>query len=131
MVALETLENYLMIRKISPQWYDNLSMDDMKLSGLLDSGHICPLIQKDGLGRQVIIFGSTPFDTAKFNSCDVIRMNTLIFANFLLEENIQVAGISIIYDASPITLQVLSTFSISDVHNWFTGIQKGVHLFFD
>lgn len=129
MAALETLENYLTVRKQYSEWYDNLSLDDTKLNSLIDSGHYCPLLKKDKLGRQVIFFGCAPFEVPKFTSLDAIRMNTLIFANFLQDENIQVAGIVMIYDAISINMQILSAFSITDTHNWLNGVHKGFNLY--
>ena len=123
--AVEMLENYLMLRRNYPQWYTKLSLNDPQLSSLLNSGHICPLSEKDKYGRQVIIYGCTPFDTNKYTSTDAIRLNTLIYANISLDENVQVAGIVVIYDCTIVTSEVLGAFTITDVHNWFNGIRKG------
>ena len=86
---------------------------------------MCPLVQKDKFGRQIVLYGCAPFDTAKFKSTDVVRLNALIYANFSQDENIQVGGVVVIYDASILTMQALSAFTITEIHNWFTGIKKG------
>lgn len=125
MAALEMLEEYLMIRKTFPEWHNNLSLKDSQLNLILESGYLCPLVQKDKLGRQVVFYGCTPFDTHKFSSTDVIRMNSFVYANFSQDENIQVAGIVVIYDASILTMQALNAFTVTEIHNWFTGIKKG------
>ena len=120
------LEDYLMIRKNFPEWHNKLSLDDSQINYFLESGCMCPLVEKDKLGRQVIFYGCTPFDTVKFKSIDVIRLNALVYANFLQDENIQVGGLVVIYDASILTMQALNAFTISEIHNWFTGIKKGL-----
>ena len=120
------LEDYLMERKKFPLWNVNLSLEDNQIHGLFETGCVFPLLEKDKLGRQGVFYGCTAFDTTKFKSTDAIRLNALLYTHFSQVENTQVGGVVVIYDASSLTMQVLSAFTITQVHNWFNGIQKGM-----
>lgn len=121
------LEDYLMERKKFPLWNINLTLEDSQINGLFDSGCVFPLLEKDKLGRQGVFYGCTPFDSTKFLSTAAIRLNALLYTHLSQVEDTQVGGVVVIYDASSLTIQALSAFTITQVHNWFNGIQKGIY----
>lgn len=128
MAALDMMEKNLVERQVHSDWYFNLSLDDPKISALLDSGYHCALPQKDELGRQLMLYRFSKLDTSKFSSTDAIRLNNLIFSYYLLYEECQVAGFVLIFDASNASMQFLSLFSITDLHNWLMGVQTGLFI---
>lgn len=125
MAAFEMLEKNLAERQTRSDWYLNLSLDDQKISALFDTGYLCALPQKDELGRQLMFYRFSVLDTNKFTSTDVIRLNNLIFSYCLLSEDIQVAGFVLIFDATNVSMQFMSLFSLTDLHNWLVGVQRG------
>lgn len=80
------LEKGLISARKYPEWYKNLDANDIRLMSLLDSGYIVPLMKKDQSGRQVIFSSLGRFDTEKFKIEDSIRLNTLIYNNFMEDE---------------------------------------------
>lgn len=76
-----------MSAKKYPGWYRNLDCQhDSTLLSLLNSGYIVPLIEKDSKGRQVLVSSLGRFDTNQFKVEDSIRLNTLIYNNFMEDE---------------------------------------------
>lgn len=65
--AVEMLENLLIFRKRNPRHLMNLDINDQKTIVLLENGCFIPLIEKDHLGRQVIIIFKDDYYERDFN----------------------------------------------------------------
>ena len=115
MCALEMLEDVLKSRKKSPQLFNNLQIDDPKLSEILDAGLLIPLIEKDAGNRQVIILQCSKFAVDKFSSIDVFRLMNLVVAYFLSLEECQVAGFVFISLGDNTSMKHLGCFSTADL----------------
>lgn len=126
LAAYEMLEQYLKARQLYPQWFQNLDIEDSKLSALVDSGYILPLMQRDSQGRRIVLQSASRFDTNKFSSADSIRLNSLIFGYLMDEEESQICGYVYIIDASKVSLKHVSMFSFVDIKNWLNCLQKAI-----
>ena len=76
-MAMEMLEQHLLAMKQYPLWYTNLNLENSRMSSILDTGHLVPLIQKDKLGRLVVINVGWKLDVNIFTSTDIIRQVSL------------------------------------------------------
>lgn len=129
LAALEMLEKYLIIRQVYPKWYQKLDIQDTRMTGLLESGYLFPLIQKDNKGRQIVISCPSRLDVNKYNSDDSIRLNALIFAYFLDQEACQVAGFVYVIVGKNISVKYLSLFSLTTIRNWLKCVTTGLKFF--
>jgi hypothetical protein len=124
--AAEMLQNFLIIRQLYPIWYQNLDIEDPRLEELLDSGHLFPVKDRDSQGRRVLISCASRMDPEKFTANDSVRLNSLLFAYLLDEEESQIAGYVYIIDATQVSAKYLSLFSIVEFKKWVKCIQSAV-----
>lgn len=77
---MEMLENHLTAMIIYPLWYTNLDLANERMSSILDTGHLVPLIENDKLGRLVVMNVGWKLDVNIFTSHDIIRqVNSFIW----------------------------------------------------
>lgn len=126
MAALEMLENHLTALKQFPQFYKKLTLDYPTTKTILDGGYICPLQEKDSQGRQVMFYNGRKIDVTNLTSVDIIRFTNAMYSHLLADEQSQVAGFVVIVDGRNVNMQLLSLFSIIDLNNWLSMVQKGV-----
>ena len=115
LAACDMLEKVLMHRHLASNFFKLSDILDPRMSSLLDTGYYLPLIEKDHLGRQIIIFDVSKFDVNKFISTDVFRLNNLLMAYYLKQEECQVAGFVFHFIGSNITMKYISLFSPTDL----------------
>lgn len=75
---MEMLENHLIAMHQYPLWYTNLNLENERMSSCVNTGHLVPLIDKDRLGRLVVINVGWKLDVNIFTSHDIIRQVNLI-----------------------------------------------------
>lgn len=126
MAAMEMLENHLTALKEFPQFYTKLTLDNPITNKILDEAYICPLMEKDSLGRQVMFYNGRKIDVTNLTSVDIIRFTNAMYSHLLAEEISQVAGFVIVVDGKNVNMQLLSLFSIIDLNNWLGMVQKGI-----
>lgn len=121
--ACEMLEKYLTIRQLYPQWFQNLDIEDKDLNGIIDSGYLVPLPERDELGRQVILTCASRFDPYRFTSSQMTRAHSLMTEAYLDDEESQVAGYTHINDEEGLSMGHLSLWSLTEIRNIIKCIQ--------
>jgi CRAL/TRIO domain len=98
-----------------PQYFVNLSFDDVRLKELYESGFIFPARERHANGSSVLVVQSGVVDTKKFNSTDLIRLAFLVLLTLLEESETQVGGVMSVFNNKNVTMEFLSLFSISEM----------------
>ena len=118
------MEQFLIAIQTYPEWFENLSYDDVKLKELYDSGFIFPLSERDENGCRVVLIQASKLDTNKFTCCDILRIITFVVGILLEEHETQISGLVYILDHKDITMKYISLFSLIDVKNYLNCIQN-------
>ncbi|XP_045191877.1 alpha-tocopherol transfer protein-like isoform X1 [Mercenaria mercenaria] len=111
--ARETLENYWTVRTKFPDWCKNVDPGEEVLQEIIKSGIIvCPK-RYDNEGRRVLIDRTAHIDVDEANQKwglkNVFRALVLVSDWYCLDENVQVNGMQVLFDASDITLNTATT----------------------
>ncbi|XP_063702524.1 clavesin-2 [Culicoides brevitarsis] len=122
--ACEILERYMTVRQIYPHWFQKLDIEDPDIEGIITSGYLVPLLERDDHGRQVILSCAGKFDTSRYTSAQMARAHSLVCEVLLDDEENQVAGYTHINDESGLTMSILSLWSLVDLKNMLKCIQN-------
>lgn len=98
--ARELLENYWTVRSKYSDWYNDVDSGDNKIQDIIKQGIYIPLPHRDKNGRKLVIVRLGVMDPkGKVNTFDdVMRANLALFDYVLLDENVQVNGLTFIID---------------------------------
>lgn len=111
----ETLERYLVARMMYPQWFTKLDIEEPQLSALVDTGYLFPLPERDAQGRALIFNDTAQLDPTKFTAADVLRIHMLVNESFFDTNEVQCAGLVLVYDLSGMTMSQLSLVTLSEI----------------
>jgi len=125
-LSCTVLENYLLMRKQHPQWFQRLDIRDEKLAELVNSGYLFALPEKDPAGRRIIFSRARSLDPTRHSNSDAMRAHILTFEALLEEEDVQLKGFTYIFDCAGVSLAHLSIWSPSDVRKLFTICEKNL-----
>lgn len=117
------LERYLTIRQLYPDWFRKLDCDDPELSEIIDSGYLVPLIERDELGRQIVLTCARKFDAYRFTAAQMARTHSLVSEAMFDDEESQIAGYTYINDESGLSMGHISLWSLIDIRNMLRCIQ--------
>lgn len=126
--ACAKLERFIYIHQAYPQWFLNLSLDDLCVREIIELGWVIPLPEKDELGRQVIFYQSKVIDPVRHTAAQVMRAQELVFQALYDDEEVQVAGIVFLFDDTEFTLQHVTMWSLSDMKEITNYISKALPL---
>ncbi|XP_074101379.1 clavesin-1-like [Cotesia typhae] len=123
-MAQDMLVRYLQAKQLYPEWFQNLDFDDPEMQGIIDSGFVVPLLEKDKHGRQVLFSFYNRVDPSKYGSREVSRVFALTFEMLMDDEENQVRGYKHVTDASGISLAHMSAWSLTDIRILFRWLQN-------
>lgn len=124
--ACAKLENFLIIHQEFPEWFRNVSIDDLGIRYLIESGYVVPLPERDSQGRLVLFYDQKYLDPEKSSITDLMRMAELVFQMFYDDERTQIAGHIWVYDDSASTLKHIRQWSLNDIKHGIKYISKGM-----
>ncbi|XP_055683794.1 clavesin-2-like [Lutzomyia longipalpis] len=122
--AIQLLEKYLTTRKVLPQLFDKLSLDDPAIHHLISKGSVLLLPEPDKEGRLVITFDPEEYDVNKYTTVDGIRATNLILELANLDERAQICGIVHVMDWSKLTLPFMGMWTVTQTKNFTRCWQK-------
>jgi hypothetical protein len=118
--ACKSIENFFIFRRKYAKWLILNDADMDRVWQLFDRGYAYPLISRDDDGKRIIFIQVRKFDTNYFNSCDAVRLLSLLIATLIEEEETQIAGISSISDYTDVSSHYFNLFSIKDIKDFAT-----------
>lgn len=126
--ASTVLDNYVRFRKNSPEWFENLDIQDERISELILSGYLFVLPQRDASGRRVVFSRAASLDASKFTAADVMRAHLLTFEGLLIHEECQINGLTYIMDEQNTSWSHITIWTPSEVTKAFTCSEKSIPL---
>ncbi|KAG5305842.1 RHPN2 protein, partial [Pseudoatta argentina] len=123
-MAQEMLEQYLTIRQLYSNWFQNLDVDDPKLMAIIDNGYLVPMLKRDQHGRKVIMSFAGHFDPSKFSSAHLLRVHSMVVESLMDDEKSQVYGYTYLNDEAGLSMNHLGTLSFMDIRNILRCIQN-------
>ncbi len=126
--ACVTLEKYLTALRSYPEWYENLDCEDPVLDELLDMNYICPLKERDSLGRRILLARPHVLDPNRISSVDLFRLHLLVIEYLMNEEETQVSGIVAIADAEKLSWSHLKLYNLGFLKTTFSILQEATPL---
>merc|ERR1719361_1753560 len=124
--AANVLDNYVKFRTNSPEWFENLDIQDERISELILSGYLFVLPQRDASGRRVVFSRAASLDASKFTAADVIRAHLLTFECLLFDEECQINGLTYIMDEQNTNWSHITIWTPSEVTKAFTCSEKSI-----
>ncbi|XP_011057339.1 PREDICTED: rhophilin-2 isoform X2 [Acromyrmex echinatior] len=123
-MAQEMLEQYLTIRQLHSNWFQNLDVDDPELMAIIDNGYIVPMLKRDQHGRKVIMSFAGRFDPSKFSSAHLLRVHSMVVESLMDDEKSQVYGYTYLNDEAGLSMNHFGTLSFMDIRNILKCIQN-------
>jgi len=124
--AANVLDNYIRFRTNTPEWFENLDVQDERISELIRSGYLFVLPQRDACGRRVVFSRAASLDASKFTAADVMRVHLLTFEGLLNDEECQINGLTYIFDEQNTTWSHITIWTPSEVTKAFTCSEKSI-----
>ncbi|XP_055681845.1 clavesin-1-like [Lutzomyia longipalpis] len=122
--AVELLKNYLTTRKLFPQFFDGLSLDDPVIKHLLTSGCIELLPEPDKQGRVLLTYSREGVDVTKHTSTDLIRTMNLAYELALLDERAQIYGMAHVINWKDFSVANAKIWTIPQMKNFARCMHK-------
>lgn len=117
------LENYLTIRQLYPHWFQKLDIENSEIEAILKTGYIVPLLERDDLGRQIILLRPDRIDPNRCTSENLAKIHSVVCEAYLDDEESQVAGYVNINDHSGLRMGHISMWSFVDIRHLLKCIQ--------
>jgi len=124
--AANVLDNYIRFRTNTPEWFENLDVQDERISELIRSGYLFVLPQRDASGRRVVFSRAALLDASKFTAADVMRVHLLTFEGLLNDEECQINGLTYIMDEQNTNWSHITIWTPSEVTKAFTCSEKSI-----
>lgn len=96
--TIKVLDKYLKMRTQNPGWFASLDIREPKLNQLISDGYCFVLPQRDAKGRKVVYSKASAMDANLFTASDVMRAHLLTFEALLEDEDVQVNGVTYVFD---------------------------------
>lgn len=116
--ACARLESHLTTKQTNPQWFQNLTINDPRVRGVLQSGWVVVLPEHDDFGRQVCIINTGKADPKRFVAHDYYRTIQLVLRLLEDDERNQIAGYVLFYDHFGLTLEKILMFGVGDLRRF-------------
>lgn len=113
-----------MERQCYPQWYQQIDVRESGIQGLVESGCILVLKDRDAWGRRVLITRPQHFDFSKYATTEAFRYGATILDHLQDEEITQVAGFVYIIDGSYTSPKFLSLMPLDELKIVFRSFQE-------
>jgi hypothetical protein len=126
--TIKVLDKYLRMRTQNPGWFANLDIREAKLNQLISDGYCFVLPQRDSKGRRVIYSKASAMDASLFTASDVMRAHLLTFEALLEDEDVQVNGLTYIFDERDVNWSHISVWTPSEVSKAFSCCERALPL---
>lgn len=126
--SIKVLDKYLRMRTQNPNWFANLDIREAKLNDLISSGYCFVLPQRDSKGRRVVYSKASAMDANLYTACDVMRVHLLTFEALLEEEDVQVNGVTYVFDERDVNWSHISVWTPSEVSKVFSCCERALPL---
>ncbi|XP_055629533.1 retinaldehyde-binding protein 1-like [Toxorhynchites rutilus septentrionalis] len=113
--ATEVLERFLIARKVHPQWFYPLDIEDPELNAFADTGYLFPLPERDAKGRAMIFNETGKLDPTKFAAHHVTRMHMMVYESLMDQSDTQCAGVVHVYDLTGMTMAQISLVTLNEI----------------
>ena len=100
--TIKVLEKYMKMRCQNPEWFANLNIAEPKLNQLISDGYCFVLPECDAKGCKVVYSRAASMDASLYNANDVMRAHLLTFEALLEDEDVQVNGVTYVFDESDV-----------------------------
>lgn len=124
--TIKVLEKYLKMRCQNPEWFADLNIAEPKLNQLISDGYCFVLPERDARGRKVVYSRAAAMDASFFTANDVMRAHLLTFEALLEDEDVQVNGVTYVFDESDVNWSHISIWTPSEVSKAFSCCEKGL-----
>merc|ERR1719211_745136 len=126
--TIKVLEKYLKMRCQNPEWFADLNIGEPKLNQLISDGYCFVLPQRDARGRKVVYSRAAAMDASLFTANDVMRAHLLTFEALLEDEDVQVNGVTYVFDESDVNWSHISIWTPSEVSKAFSCCERALPL---
>merc|ERR1711976_780997 len=121
-------DKYLRMRAQNPAWFANLDIREPKLNQLITDGYCFVLPQRDAKGRKVVYSRAAAMDASLFTAADVMRAHLLTFEALLEDEDVQVNGVTYVFDERDVNWSHISVWTPSEVSKAFSCCERALPL---
>jgi len=126
--TIKVLEKYLKMRCQNPEWFADLNIAEPKLNQLISEGYCFVLPERDSRGRKVVYSRAAAMDASLFTANDVMRAHLLTFEALLEDEDVQVNGVTYVFDESDVNWSHISIWTPSEVSKAFSCCERALPL---
>lgn len=126
--TIKILDKYLRMRAQNPAWFANLDIREPKLNQLITDGYCFVLPQRDAKGRKVVYSRAAAMDASLFTAADVMRAHLLTFEALLEDEDVQVNGVTYVFDERDVNWSHISVWTPSEVSKAFSCCERALPL---
>ena len=92
-------------------WFANLDINEPKLNQLISDGYCFVLPERDSKGRKVVYSRASTMDANLFTAADVMRAHLLTFEALLEDEDVQVNGVTYVFDERDVNWSNISVWT--------------------
>lgn len=124
--TIKVLDKYLKMRSQNPQWFHSLDIREPKLNQLISDGYCFVLPERDSNGRKVIYSKASAMDASLFTASDVMRAHFLTFEALLEDEDVQVNGVTYVFDERDVNWSHISVWTPSEVSKAFSCCERAL-----
>jgi len=126
--SIKVLDKYLKMRSQNPGWFNALDIREPKLNQLISDGYCFVLPQRDARGRRVVYSRAASMDANLYTAADVMRAHLLTFEALLEEEDVQVNGVTYVFDERDVNWSHISVWTPSEVSKAFSCCERALPL---
>lgn len=122
--AFQLLENYLCSRVLYTEWFRYGNEDVDKMMNLYNNAYSYPLIKRDINGRANIFYRIKNLNPDRFTCADAFRLQAVITATLLENEETQITGINFIVDFGEVNMKILSVYKLTELKNFLDVVKN-------
>jgi len=126
--TIKVLDKYLKMRSQNPGWFNALDIREPKLNQLITDGYCFVLPQRDSRGRRVVYSRAASMDANLYTAADVMRAHLLTFEALLEEDDVQVNGVTYVFDERDVNWSHISVWTPSEVSKAFSCCERALPL---
>ena len=122
--AFQLLENYLCTRVVYTEWFRYNDEDVHKMMNLYNNAYTYPLIKRDINGRVSVMYRIKNINPDLFICADAFRLQSVITAILMENEETQVTGINFIIDFGDVNMKILSLYKLTDLKDYLDVVKN-------
>lgn len=122
--AFQLLENYLCTRVLFTEWFRYNDEDVQKMMNLYNNAYSYPLIDRDINGRVNVLYRIKNINPERFNCADAFRLQSVVTAVLLENEETQITGINFIVDFGDVNMKILSLYKLTELKDYLDVVKN-------